>query len=205
MIHLCSAWLWWPRFDAAGRLSPFYAEQIDAVCRAAGRHGLFVHLAVSHYPLGLKSPPYAQYLEAGYQASDYNNPQSKFFGMFTDYLAQLAEVFRDDTVLSSFTPAGEGDPACGMQFVNMVHDALTRHDGNHLVMAEPHHQVTQHPNYYRQAGWKPRWAGCEPTISNRSNRNRPRASACNSNWRRWATSSWAKAASTDSWAAITST
>ena len=155
MIHLCSAWLWWPRFDAVGQLSPFYAEQIDAVCRAAGRHGLFVHLAVSHYPLGLKSPPYAQYLEAGYQPSDYANPQSKFFGMFTEYLAQLAEVFRDDTVLSSFTPAGEGDPACGMHFVNMVYDALTRHDGNHLIMAEPHHQVTQHPNYYRQAGWKP--------------------------------------------------
>ena len=58
-------------------------------------------------------------------------------------------------MLSSFTPAGEGDPACGMPFVNMVHDALTRHDGHHLVMAEPHHQITQHPNYYRQAGWKP--------------------------------------------------
>ncbi|MCU0980301.1 MAG: hypothetical protein MUF25_14195 [Pirellulaceae bacterium] len=155
MIHLCSAWLWWPRFDAAGRLSPFYAEQIDAVCRAAGRHGLFVHLAVSHYPLGLKSPPYAQYLEAGYQPGDYSNPQSKFFQLFTDYLAQLAEVFRDDSVLSSFTPAGEGDPACGMHFVNMVYDALQRHDGQHLVMAEPHHQVTQHPNFYRQAGWKP--------------------------------------------------
>lgn len=159
MIHLCSAWLWWPRFDAAGRLSPFYAEQIDAVCRAAGRHGLFVHLAVSHYPLGLKSPPYAQYLEAGYQPSDYGNPQSKFFQIFTDYLAQLAEVFRDDTVLSSFTPAGEGDPSCGMPFVNMVYDGLTRHDGQHLVMAEPHHQVTQHPNFYRSAGWKPLLGG----------------------------------------------
>jgi hypothetical protein len=155
MIHLCSAWLWWPRFDAAGRVSPFYGEQIGAVCRAAGRHGLLVHLAVSHYPLGLKSPPYAQYLEAGYQRSDYGNPQSRFFQMFTDYLAQLAEVFRDDSVLSSFTPAGEGDPACGMHFVNMVHDGLARHDGQHLVMAEPHHQITQHPGFYRQAGWKP--------------------------------------------------
>lgn len=159
MIHLCSAWLWWPRLDAVGRLSPFYAEQLNAVCEAAGRHGLLLHLAVSHYPLGMRSPPYAQYLEAGYQKSDYGNPQSKFFAMFADYLAQLSEVFRDDTVLSSFTPAGEGDPACGMLFVNMVHDTLVRHDGNHLVLAEPHHQVTQHPNYYRQAGWKPRLGG----------------------------------------------
>ena len=89
-----------------------------------GAARLFVHLAVSHYPLGLKFPPYAQYLEAGYQPSDYANPQSKFFGLFTEYLAQLAEVFRDDTVLSSFTPAGEGDPACGTHFVNMVYDGL---------------------------------------------------------------------------------
>ncbi len=154
MVHLCSGWLWWPRFDAVGRLSPFYAEQLDAVMRAAGRHGLFVHLAVSHYPLGLKSPPYAQYLEAGYQQSDYSNPRSKFFRMFTDYLAQLAEVFRDDTVLSSYTAAGEGDPACGMPFVNMVYDGLTRYDGNHPVLAEPHHQITQRPDFYREAGWK---------------------------------------------------
>ena len=159
MTHLCSAWLWWPRFDAAGRVSPFYAEQIDAVCRAAGQHGLLVHLAVSHYPLGLKSPPYAQYLEAGYKPSDYGDPNSKFFAMFTNYLAQLAEVFRDDTTISSFTPAGEGDPSCGVTFVNMVHDALMQHDGNHLVMAEPHHQITRRPDFYQEAGWKPMLAG----------------------------------------------
>ena len=155
MIHLCSAWLWWPRFDAAGRLSPYYAEQLDAVSRAAGRHGLFVHLATSHYPLGLRSPPYARYLEAGYQPSDYGDPQSEFFRMFADYLAQLAVVFRDDTGVSSFTAAGEGDPKCGVPFVNMVDDELARHDGHHLVLAEPHHQITRRPDFYRAAGWKP--------------------------------------------------
>jgi hypothetical protein len=155
MTNLHSAWLWWPRFDAAGRLSPFYAEQLGAVIRAADRHALYVQLAVSSYPLGHKSPPYAQYLEAGYKPSDYGNPQSKFFQMFTGYLTQLAEVFRDDTALSTFSPSGEGDSFCGVHFVNMVYDGLTQHDRNHLVVAEPHHQITQHPCFYRQAGWKP--------------------------------------------------
>ena len=159
LIHLCQGWLWWPRLDAAGRLSPYNAEQLANVCAVAGRHGLRVHLAVSHYPLGKRSPPYAQYLEAGFQSSDYRNPNSRFFRMFGDYLEQLATVFRDETVLSSFTAAGEGDPECGKDFVNMVYDELQAHDGNHLVLAEPHHQVTRNPNFYRQEGWKPLLGG----------------------------------------------
>ena len=159
MVHLCSAWLWWERLDCGGRLAPFAAEQLAKVCRAADRHGLHVHLAVSHYPLATRTSPYAQYLEAGYQRSDYNHPDSKFFRMFADYLAQLGTVFRDETALSSFTPAGEGDPDCGKEFVNMVFDEIQAHDGNHLVLAEPHHHISQHPNYYRQAGWKPRLGG----------------------------------------------
>ena len=159
MVHLCSAWLWWPRFDAAGRISPYYAEQLAKVCTVAGRHGLLVHLAVSHYPLGRMSPPYARYLEAGYDRKDYSEPNSKFFQMFGDYLAQLATVLRDETALSSFTAAGEGDPSCGMTFVNMVHDRLTAEDHNHLFFAEPHHQITRDPNYYRKTGWKPLLGG----------------------------------------------
>jgi hypothetical protein len=154
LLHLCSAWLWWERLDCGGRLAPFGAEQLAKVCKAADRHGLYLHLAVSHYPLGMRTPPYAQYLEAGYQRSDYSNPKSKFFRMFTDYLAQLGAVFRDETTLSSFTPAGEGDPPCGKDFVNMVYNGIHAHDGNHLVFAEPHHQITQDVNYYRKAGWK---------------------------------------------------
>ena len=159
ILHLCSAWLWWPRFDAAGRLSPYYAEQLAKVCTVAGRHGLCVHLAVSHYPLGRMSPPYARYLEAGYQGKDYGDPKSKYFEMFAAYLAQLATVFRDETALSSFTAAGEGDPSCGKLFVNMANDALTTHDTNHLFFCEPHHQITQDPNYYRKTGWKPLLGG----------------------------------------------
>lgn len=155
IVHLCSGWLWWPRFDAGGRLAPYYAEQLNTVLWAAERHGLLVHLATSHYPLGLRSPPYAQYLEAGYRPADYGDPQSRFFGLFADYLAQLAEVFREDSTLSSFTAAGEGDPACGAHFVNLVAGTLQQQDRQHLVVCEPHHQVTQHPNYYRQAGWEP--------------------------------------------------
>jgi hypothetical protein len=166
LIHLCSAWLWWPRFDAAGRLSPFYAEQLANVCQAAERHGLHVHLAVSHYPTGSASPPYVQYLEAGFQEvpryqrpPDYENPDSAFYRLFKNYLAQFAVVFGDETTISSFTAAGEGDGLCGRLFVNTVHDTLKTHTPNHLMLCEPHHPIGQDPNYYRKAGWKPLLGG----------------------------------------------
>ncbi len=159
MVHLCSAWLWWPRFDAAGRLSPYYAEHLAKVCEVAGRHGLYVHLAVSHYPLGRESPTYARYVEAGYKLSDYEDAQSKFFQMFGDYLAQLAAVLRDETIISGFTASGEGDRTCGKLFVNMVHDRLTADDRNHLFLCEPFNAMTKNPNYYRETGWKPQVGG----------------------------------------------
>jgi len=70
--------------------------------------------------MGYASPPYAQYLEAGFQQvprgqcpPDYKNPDSKFYRLFKNYLKQFAEVFRDETAISSFTSAGEGEYKCG--------------------------------------------------------------------------------------------
>jgi len=171
MIHLCQGWLWWPRLDAVGRISPYYAEKFAKVFAVAGRHGLHVHLAVSHYPMGWRSLPYAQYLEAGYPDSQhigwkkqghrdaYDNPDSSFSRLFADYLAQFATVFRDESTLSSFTAAGEGDGICGKTFVNMVHDTLMKHDGNHLFFCEPFGSIDKNPNYYRKDGWKPLLGG----------------------------------------------
>ena len=79
--------------------------------------------------------------------------------MFGDYLVQLAAVLRDETALSSFTAAGEGDPSCGMLFVNMVNDQLTAEDRNHLFICEPHHQISRDPDYYGKTGWKPLLGG----------------------------------------------
>ena len=100
MIHLCSAWLWWPRFDVAGRLSPFYAEQIDEVCRAAGRHGLFVHLAVSHYPLG-QVASYARVSKAGYQRSDTESAVRIYSGCLPRIWPSWPRCSADETVLST--------------------------------------------------------------------------------------------------------
>lgn len=159
MIHLCSGWLWWPRWDAAGYLSPFYAEQLCEVSTAARRHGLMLLLALSHYPLGQASPPYAQYLEAGYDRGDYTNLQSTFYRMFGDYLRQFAEIFRDDTTIALFTASGEGDHACGPTFINFVHDVMARHSPRHLFACEPHWKIVRYPNFYRQEGWKPLLGG----------------------------------------------
>jgi len=159
VAHLCQGWWVWERLDAGGRIAPHGAEQLAAVTAAARRHGLHVHFALSHYPLGKQSAPYAQYLEAGYQRGDYGKADSRFYAMFRDYLAHFTTLFRDDTGISGFTAAGEGDPDAGPAFVNFVHDAVSARDPDHLFLCEPHHGVRQHPNYYRTAGWKPLLGG----------------------------------------------
>ena len=158
-VHLCQGWWLWERLDAGGRIAPHGAEQLAAVTAAARRHGLHLHLALSHYPLGKQSAPYAQYLEAGYQRGDYGKPDSKFYAMFKDYLAHFTTLFRDDTGISGFAAAGEGDPDCGPTFVNAVHDFVTSRDPNHLFLCEPHHGMRTDPNSYREAGWKPLLGG----------------------------------------------
>jgi hypothetical protein len=165
VVHLCQGWWVWERLDAGGRIAPHGAEQLALVTSAARRHGLHLHLALSHYPLGKTSAPYAQYLEAGYDKSDYAKPDSTFYRMFTSYLADFTALFRDDTGISAFTSAGEGDPACGKTFVNAVHDFVTARDPNHLFMGEPHLNPRPipmekgDPNFYRAEGWKPLIAG----------------------------------------------
>ncbi len=162
LTHLCQNWWVWERLDAGGRLAPHGAEQLAALLAAASRHGLRLHLAVSHYPLGKESPSWAQYLEAGYKRDDYHRPDSTFYTMFKAYLRDLAGVFRDDTALSSYTASGEGDPDCGMTFVNETHDAMRALDPNHLFLGEPHLNPSPYPpdiNYYRREGWKPLLGG----------------------------------------------
>jgi hypothetical protein len=120
---------------------------------------MHVHFALSHYPLGYVSPPYAQYLEAGYQRADYGKPGSRFYGMFARYLRQFAALFRDETALSGLTAAGEGDRSCGKTFVNTVHDLMRSRCPNHLFAAEPLGCIRREPNFYRKEGWKPLLGG----------------------------------------------
>jgi hypothetical protein len=164
MTHLCQgAWVW-ERLDAGGRLAPYGAEQLFRLLGAARRHCIYLHFALSHYPLGAYAnvKPYAQYLEAGYQKADYANPDSKFYEMFRAYLAQFAAVFRDDDLISSYTASGEGDVACGKTFVNAVYDFMRDRDPRHLFLCEPHRVPKPYPsdvNYYRKDGWKPLLGG----------------------------------------------
>lgn len=159
VVHLCQGWWVWERLDAGGRLAPHGAEQLALAAATARRHGLRLLFAVSHYPLGKVSAPYAQYLEAGYKPADYRDPGSKFYSMFKNYLAQFTDVFRDETGILGFTAAGEGDPDCGKTFVNEVHDFLRSRDPNHLVLGEPHHAMNRDPLYHVREGWKPRLSG----------------------------------------------
>ncbi len=158
LVHLCQGWWIWERLDAGGRIAPHGAEQLAEVLSAARRNGLWVHFALSHYPLGKQSLPYAQYLEAGYQREDYTKPDSNFYKLFGGYLRDFATLFGEDTALASLSAAGEGDPDCGMQFVNHVAEVMAKHAPGQLFVCEPHHipkPYPKDPNYYRRAGWKP--------------------------------------------------
>lgn len=158
VVHLCQGWWYWERLDSGGRIAPHGAEQLYRVLAAAERHHLRLHLALSHYPLGKQSKPWAQYLEAGYRREDYGKPDAKFYEMFRAYLSDFATIFRDDTALSSYTSAGEGDVDCGKTFVNEVHRFMQANDSRHLFLCEPHLNPRPYPrdmNYYRQAGWTP--------------------------------------------------
>ena len=162
VTHLCQGWWVWERLDAGGRLAPHGAEQLAALLVAAERHGLRLHLAASHYPLGKEGQPWAQYLEAGYRRDDYNRTDSKFYALFNAYLRDFASVFRDATALSSYTAAGEGDVDCGKTFVNSVCETMRALDPNHLFLCEPHLNPKPYPpdvNYYRRDGWKPLLGG----------------------------------------------
>lgn len=155
VFHLSAGWAERERLDAGGRIAPHGAEQLALLCAAARRNGLHLLFALSHYELGGYTPPYAQYLEAGYRPQDYQQPKSKFYQMFTRYLAHFATIFRDEPGIFAFSAAGEGDLKCGKTFVNTVYDFFQVHDGNHLFVCEPHHAFIKRPDFYQRAGWKP--------------------------------------------------
>lgn len=162
LVHLCQGWWVWERLDAGGRIAPHGAEQLAEALAAARRHGLRLHVALSHYPLGRNSRPYAQYLEAGYRREDYRDVRTRFYRIFEGYLADFAALFADETAISSYTAAGEGDVDCGRTFVNAVCDFMAHRDRNHLFLCEPHANPRPYPrdvNYYRRDGWKPLLAG----------------------------------------------
>ncbi|MBN1419225.1 MAG: hypothetical protein JXP34_10640 [Planctomycetes bacterium] len=158
LVHICQGWWYWERLDAGGRIAPHGAEQLAIALAAARRNGLRCLVALSHYPLGHASPPYAQYLEAGYERADYGRPDSRFYAMFRDYLRQFASIFRDETAIAGYTSAGEGDPACGVTFVNAVCGTMGDEAPDQLFLGEPHTNPKPFPrdvNAYRREGWLP--------------------------------------------------
>ena len=111
---------------------------------------------------GIATEPYgarASALPDGAKSADVRDPQSVFMRMYRQYVAQFADIFRDETALLGVSAAGERDDVetshCGgAPFVNAVHDAFRARDPNHLFLCEPHFDLARDPNYYRKQGWK---------------------------------------------------
>lgn len=141
LIHLSQHWGIWEKLDAGGRIAPHGAEQLALVLRTAGRHGLALLQALSHYPYGGKfTPPVRKYLEAGYRDSDWQNPRRPFTRRFHGYLRDFATLFREESALAGMTTSGEGDVAAGPARVNDTFRYMKSVDPHHLFVAEPVHR-----------------------------------------------------------------
>jgi len=156
LLHLCQHWGIWERLDAGGRISPHGAEQLALFYRTAGRHGMAVLQALSHYPYGGdRTPVWQSYLDAGFQAGDWQNPDTPFTQRFHAYLKDYVALFREETALFAMTASGEGDWQAGRERVNATCRFVTSLDPNHLFIGEPLHRMTRLPHVYHE-GWTPR-------------------------------------------------
>ena len=166
ILHVCQGWGVWEKLDAGGHLAPHGAEQLALRLRVAGRHGLALLQALSHYPYGSKfTPVLRQYLEAGYQDSDWTHPETPFTALFHQYLKEYAVLFRDETALFAMSTSGEGDIAAGPARVNETYRFMREHMPNHVFLAEPIHRLHRLPEEQRAQwavhGWSESFAaGC---------------------------------------------
>ncbi len=158
LLHLCQHWGVWERLDAGGHLAPHGAEQLALLLRVAGRHGLAVLQALSHYPYGSQAhhctTPFQQYYDAGYTDEQWTDPASPFTAMFHRYLADFLSVFRDETALFALSTSGEGDKEAGPARVNATYRFVRSLDPNHLFISEPIFRIQKLPREY-YAGWEP--------------------------------------------------
>ncbi|MCF7838253.1 MAG: hypothetical protein K9N49_06450 [Candidatus Marinimicrobia bacterium] len=153
LLHLCQGWGLWEKLDAGGHLAPHGAEQLALLLRVAGRHGLALLQALSHYPYGSTfTPVLRQYLETGFQDGDWTNPDSAFTSRFHQYLREYTTIFRDETALFALSTSGEGDIAAGPARVNDTYRYVTSLDPNHIFLAEPIHRLHRLPHEHR-AQW----------------------------------------------------
>lgn len=154
LIHLSQHWGIWEKLDAGGRIAPHGAEQLALVLRVAGRHGLGLQQALSHYPYSSDfTPPWRQYLEDGYRDTDWKNPRRPFTRRFHQYLRDFATLFREETTLVAMSTSGEGDIAAGPARVNDTFRFMASVDPNHLFVAEPANRTPMPQKHVR--GWKP--------------------------------------------------
>ncbi|MBI3987278.1 MAG: hypothetical protein HY343_10175 [Lentisphaerae bacterium] len=169
LLHLCQHWGVWERLDAGGRIAPHGAEQLALYLRVAGRHGLAVLFALTHYPyieagsLGQTrrwagTPPFSRYLDEGFKNEDWKNPDSHFTGLFHEYLRHFTLLFKDETALFALSTSGEGDKEAGPGRVNDTCDFVASLDKRHLFVAEPIFRLDKFPAEYCK-GWKPEPAG----------------------------------------------
>jgi len=164
LLHLCQHWGVWEKLDAGGRIAPHGAEQVALYYRIAGRYGMSVIQALSHYSYGLiewdtanimtGTPPFRRYVDAGIKRDDWIYPDCKFTDLFHSYLQDYVTLFKEETALFAMTTSGEGDTATGVLRVNDTCRFVKSLDPNHLFLAEPIMFLETLPEKYIE-NWRP--------------------------------------------------
>jgi len=161
ILHVCQHWGIWERLDAGGRIAPHGAEQIALYLRTAGRHGLAVIQALTHYEYSTRvngwhgTIPFTDYLEAGFESDDFTRPgrNPKFEEMFHRYLKDYVKLFGSETALFAMTASGEGDATIGHARAHDTFDFVRSLDSAHMFLGEPTHILSRVPRRYTN-GWR---------------------------------------------------
>jgi len=161
LLHVCQHWGIWERLDAGGRIAPHGAEQIALYLRTAGRHGMAVIQALTHYEYATRvnnwhgTVPFRRYLDAGFESEDFLRPgrNPKFEKIFRRYLSDYVSLFKEETALFAMTASGEGDATIGHARAHDIFDFVRRKDRNHIFMGEPTHLLHKVPRSFT-AGWR---------------------------------------------------
>lgn len=145
VLHMSQGWGFWQKLDNGGKISPFGAELFAQFYRIAANQSIYIIQALTHYPYfpktdkdGWGSPPNEKYFEEGFSDSDWLNlGQTKFNGLFENYLRQFGSIFKDETALLMLSTSGEGDHMAGYRRCKWVEERMKKFCPKTLFYSEP--------------------------------------------------------------------
>ena len=129
------------RLDAGGRIAPRGAEHLALVLRVAADCGLKIVQSLGAAPAAEAkgrpgTAPWRRYVEPEGKPGAWTRAGGPFDGLFQQYAADFAAVFKDETALLAVSAWGRGDAEAGAARCAMACEALRKAAPKRLVLAE---------------------------------------------------------------------